>query len=142
VLFLFLFNLRTAFISTIAIPLSLLAAVIILRRYGVNLNIMVLGGLAIALGEVVDDAIIDTENIFRRLRENRALPAPRPIGEVVYEASMEVRGSVGCSRRSAPPTSSPSSPRWLRRSPSPRRCATSCSATRACTARTRRSYAG
>ncbi|MCC6715298.1 MAG: efflux RND transporter permease subunit, partial [Gammaproteobacteria bacterium] len=94
VLFLFLFNLRTAFISTVAIPLSLLTAVIILRRYGVNLNIMVLGGLAIALGEVVDDAIIDTENIFRRLRENRSLPAPRPIGEVVYEASMEVRGSV------------------------------------------------
>jgi len=94
VLFLFLFNLRTAFISTVAIPLSLLAAVIVLRRYGVNLNIMVLGGLAIALGEVVDDAIIDTENIFRRLRENRSLPAPRPVGEVVYEASMEVRGSV------------------------------------------------
>lgn len=94
VLFLFLFNLRTAFISAVAIPLSLLAAVIILRRYGVNLNIMVLGGLAIALGEVVDDAIIDTENIFRRLRENAALPAPRPIGAVVYEASMEVRGSV------------------------------------------------
>lgn len=94
VLFLFLFNLRTAFISAVAIPLSLLIAVIVLRRYGVNLNIMVLGGLAIALGEVVDDAIIDTENIFRRLRENRALGSPRSIGEVVFSASMEVRGSV------------------------------------------------
>lgn len=94
VLFLFLFNLRTAFISAMAIPLSVLTAIIVLRHYGVNLNIMVLGGLAIALGEVVDDAIIDTENIFRRLRENRALGAPRPVSEVVFAASMEVRGSV------------------------------------------------
>lgn len=94
VLFAFLFDLRTAFISAIAIPLSLLAAVIVLRRFDVNLNIMVLGGLAIALGEVVDDAIIDTENIFRRLRENRLLPSPRPASKVVHAASMEVRGSV------------------------------------------------
>jgi len=94
VLFLFLFNLRTAAISAAAIPLSLLAAVIVLRQQGVNLNIMVLGGLAIALGEVVDDAIIDTENIFRRLRENRALAEPRRIAQVVFDASMEVRGSV------------------------------------------------
>src|SRR5690606_6807256 len=77
-----------------AIPLSLLAAVIVLLEAGVNLNIMVLGGLAIALGEVVDDAIIDTENIFRRLRENAASAAPRPPHEVVFHASMEVRGSV------------------------------------------------
>ncbi|RME33955.1 MAG: efflux RND transporter permease subunit [Gammaproteobacteria bacterium] len=94
VLVLFLFNLRTALISAIAIPLSLLSAVIVLLEMGVNLNIMVLGGLAIALGEVVDDAIIDTENIFRRLRENRSSPSPLPIHEVVYRASMEVRGSV------------------------------------------------
>ena len=60
---------RTAFISALAIPLSLLGAVVVLLRLGFNLNIMVLGGLAIALGEVVDDAIIDTENIFRRLME-------------------------------------------------------------------------
>lgn len=73
VLYLFLFNFRTAFISALAIPLSLLAAVIVLLEMGINLNIMVLGGLAIALGEVVDDAIIDTENIFRRLRENRRI---------------------------------------------------------------------
>ena len=94
ILFIFLFNLRTAFISAIAIPLSLLGAALILRQFGVNLNIMVLGGLAIALGEVVDDAIIDTENIFRRLRENRTARDPRPAAEVVYQASMEVRGSV------------------------------------------------
>jgi Cu/Ag efflux pump CusA len=59
-----------------------------------GLNIMVLGGLAIALGEVVDDAIIDTENIFRRLRENRLLAQPLPAYQVVYQASMEVRSSV------------------------------------------------
>ncbi len=94
VLFLFLFNIRTAVISALAIPLSLMSAVIVLLDLGVNLNIMVLGGLAIALGEVVDDAIIDTENIFRRLRENRALATPRPLDQVVFEASMEVRGSV------------------------------------------------
>ncbi|GBG12822.1 acriflavin resistance protein [Novimethylophilus kurashikiensis] len=94
VLFLFLFNVRTAFISATAIPLSLLTAILILGYFGVSLNIMVLGGLAIALGEVVDDAIIDTENIFRRLRENRLLEQPRPTHEVVFDASMEVRSSV------------------------------------------------
>ncbi|MFH1043976.1 MAG: efflux RND transporter permease subunit [Pseudomonadota bacterium] len=94
VLFLFLFNARTAFISATAIPLSLLAAILILNRYGIGLNIMVLGGLAIALGEVVDDAIIDTENIFRRLRENHQLATPLPLHEVVFNASMEVRNSV------------------------------------------------
>ena len=94
VLFLFLFNVRTAFISATAIPLSLLAATIILGYFGTGLNIMVLGGLAIALGEVVDDAIIDTENIFRRLRENRLLATPLPAYQVVYNASMEVRSSV------------------------------------------------
>src|SRR4030067_2032794 len=61
---------------------------------GINLNVMVLGGLAIALGEVVDDAIIDTENIFRRLRQNRHHDKPRSDFEVVFNASMEVRGSV------------------------------------------------
>jgi CzcA family heavy metal efflux pump len=94
VLFLFLFNYRTAFICTTAIPASLLSAVIVLDFFGVGLNIMILGGLAIALGEVVDDAIIDTENIFRRLRENRAAPRPRPVSEVVLAASVEVRSSV------------------------------------------------
>ncbi|MDD5033704.1 MAG: efflux RND transporter permease subunit [Methylococcaceae bacterium] len=94
VLYLFLFDARTAFISALAIPLSLLGAVVVLLGLGVNLNLMVLGGLAIALGEVVDDAIIDTENIFRRLRENRHLSQPRPLSRVVFAASMEVRGSV------------------------------------------------
>jgi len=94
VLFLFLFNVRTAFISATAIPLSLLTAIIVLDYFGIGLNIMVLGGLAIALGEVVDDAIIDTENIFRRLRENRSLAIPRPAHQVVFDASMEVRSSV------------------------------------------------
>lgn len=94
ILFLFLFNVRTAFISATAIPLSLLTAIVLLSYFGVGLNIMVLGGLAIALGEVVDDAIIDTENIFRRLRENRLLSKPLSIFKVVFEASMEVRSSV------------------------------------------------
>lgn len=94
ILFLFLFNVRTAFISATAIPLSLLTAVIVLYHFGMGLNIMVLGGLAIALGEVVDDAIIDAENIFRRLRENRLLPNPLPVYRIVYDASMEVRKSV------------------------------------------------
>ena len=94
ILFLFLFNVRTAFISATAIPLSLLTAIVALSYFGVGLNIMVLGGLAIALGEVADDAIIDTENIFRRLRENRLLDKPLSNFKVVYKASMEVRSSV------------------------------------------------
>jgi CzcA family heavy metal efflux pump len=94
VLFLFLFNLRTAAISACAIPLSLLAAVIVLQRLGVSLNTMTLGGLAIALGEVVDDAIIDVENIHRRLRENRVAAQPQPAARVVWRASIEVRSAV------------------------------------------------
>ncbi|TAL43371.1 MAG: efflux RND transporter permease subunit [Methylovulum sp.] len=94
ILYLFLFNLRTAFISAVAIPVSLMGAVIVLLETGTHLNIMVLGGLAIALGEVVDDAIIDTENIFRRLRENRLAAVPLPVTAVIHSASMEVRGSV------------------------------------------------
>ena len=94
ILFLFLFNARTAFISATAIPLSLLTAIVVMSYFNIGLNIMVLGGLAIALGEVVDDAIIDTENIFRRLRENRQLASPLATHLVVYNASMEVRSSV------------------------------------------------
>lgn len=94
VLAIFLFNARTALISATAIPLSLLSAIMILQSFHVSLNIMVLGGLAIALGEVVDDAIIDTENIFRRLRENRQRIDPLPLSDVVYQASLEVRSSV------------------------------------------------
>jgi CzcA family heavy metal efflux pump len=94
VLFVFLYSIRTAFISAVAIPLSLMGAATVLVKFGISLNIMVLGGLAIALGEVVDDAIIDTENIFRRLRENHRFTAPSPAAQVVFDASMEVRGSV------------------------------------------------
>ncbi len=94
VLFLFLGHFRTAFISVTAIPLSLLAAIILLDQFGVTLNTITLGGLAIAIGEVVDDAIIDVENIFRRLRENQGLAAPRPAFSVILEASLEVRTAV------------------------------------------------
>lgn len=94
VLFLFLFNLRTAAISCTAIPLSLLGAAIVLDKLGFSLNTMTLGGLAIAIGEVVDDAVIDVENIYRRLRENRASPAPRPPFRVALDASLEVRSAV------------------------------------------------
>lgn len=94
VLFLFLFNFRTAAISCTAIPLSLLAAVIALEKMGLSLNTMTLGGLSIAIGEVVDDAVIDVENIYRRLRENRASPNPRSLFQVVFDASIEVRSAV------------------------------------------------
>ena len=94
VLFLFLFNFRTAAISCTAIPLSLLAATIALDKMGMSLNTMTLGGLVIAIGEVVDDAVIDVENIYRRLRENRASGSPRPALQVVFDASLEVRSAV------------------------------------------------
>ncbi|MCA9242744.1 MAG: efflux RND transporter permease subunit [Phycisphaerales bacterium] len=94
VLFVFLWNLRTAFICLTVLPLSLLAAIVLLDQLGATLNTITLGGLVIAIGVVVDDAIIDVENIFRRLRENAQLPTPRSAFAVVLDASMEVRGSV------------------------------------------------
>ncbi len=94
VLFLFLFNFRTAAISSVAIPLSLLAAVVVLEKLGQSVNAMTLGGLAIAIGEVVDDAVIDVENIYRRLRENHSLPQPRSVFSVIFDASLEVRSAV------------------------------------------------
>lgn len=94
VLFLFLGHFRTALISLTAIPLSLLAAILTLDRLGVSLNTITLGGLAIAIGEVVDDAIIDVENILRRLRENQLLAQPRPVLNVILDASLEVRSAV------------------------------------------------
>ncbi len=94
VLFLFLADARAAAISLTAIPLSLLAAILTLEYFGFGINTLTLGGLAIALGEVVDDAIIDVENIARRLRLNRASPTPRPAARVVLDASLEVRSSV------------------------------------------------
>ncbi len=94
VLLVFLADAGAAAISLTAIPLSLLAALIVLDRLGFGINTLTLGGLAIALGEVVDDAIIDVENIARRLRENRAAASPRSVPAVVLDASLEVRRSV------------------------------------------------
>ncbi len=94
VLFLFLANTRTALISLTAIPLSLLTAVAALKAFGETINTLTLAGLAIAIGEVVDDAIIDVENIHRRLRENAASATPRPPLTVILEASLEVRSAV------------------------------------------------
>jgi CzcA family heavy metal efflux pump len=94
VLLLFLLDLRTAFISFVSIPLSLLTAVLVLDWFHVTLNTMTLGGFAVAIGVVVDDAIIDVENILRRLRENATLASPRPLWRVVLDASIEVRSAV------------------------------------------------
>ncbi len=94
VLLLFLLDVRTALISFISIPLSLLSAVLVLDAWGVSLNTMTLGGFAVAIGVVVDDAIIDVENILRRLRENAALAVPRALWRVVLDASIEVRSAV------------------------------------------------
>jgi CzcA family heavy metal efflux pump len=94
ILLVFLADWRTALISSIAIPMSLLTAGVLLNYRGGTLDTMVLAGLVIALGEVVDDAIIDVENIVRRLRLNQALPNPRPALTVVFDASLEVRSAV------------------------------------------------
>jgi len=94
VVLLFLFNLRSAAISCAAIPVSLLAAVLVLERLGATLNTMTLGGLAISIGVVVDDAVIGVENIVRRLRENRRLAEPRPPARAVLEACLEVRSAI------------------------------------------------
>ncbi len=94
VLFLFLLNLRTTFVTLTAIPLSIVITAVVFKMFGLSINTMTLGGLAVAIGELVDDAIVDVENIFRRLKENAALDAPRPILDVVYDASVEIRGSI------------------------------------------------
>jgi len=94
VLYLFLRDIRAALIAFTAIPLSLLAAIAVLNHLGMTLNTMTLGGFAVALGVLVDDAIIGIENILRRLRENGARPEPRARLEVLLEASLEVRGPV------------------------------------------------
>lgn len=93
VLFFFLMNMRTTFISLIALPLSVIIAVIILHFFGFTINTMSLGGIAIAIGSLVDDAIVDVENVYKRLRENKSLPASerKSTISVVYEASKEVR---------------------------------------------------
>ncbi|MEO2090258.1 MAG: efflux RND transporter permease subunit [Gemmataceae bacterium] len=100
VLFLFLLNFRTTFISLSAIPLSLAVTALVFKVIGLvtgtelSINVMTLGGIAVAMGELVDDAIVDVENIFRRLRENSHAATPKPAIRVVYEASAEVRTSI------------------------------------------------
>lgn len=94
VLFIFLANLRMSLITLTAIPLSFLIAFIVFRVFGLTINTMTLGGLAIAIGELVDDSIVDVENIFRRLRENSLLAQPKKTLKVIFEASSEVRNSI------------------------------------------------
>ncbi|MGE3822250.1 MAG: efflux RND transporter permease subunit, partial [Isosphaeraceae bacterium] len=100
VLFLFLLNFRTTFISLTAIPLSLVVTTLVFKLVGVitgtelSINVMTLGGIAVAMGELVDDAIVGVENIFRRLRENSHVPTPKRVLRVIYEASVEVRSPI------------------------------------------------
>lgn len=100
VLFVFLLNFRTTFISLTAIPLSLAVTAVVFKLVGwvsgveLSINVMTLGGIAVAMGELVDDAIVDVENIFRRLRENSHAAHPKPALRVVYEASREVRTAI------------------------------------------------
>jgi CzcA family heavy metal efflux pump len=94
ILVLFLMNLRATFITLTAIPLSLVMTALVFKWFGLSINTMTLGGLAVAIGELVDDAIVDVENIFRRLRENRHSTTPKHPLQVVYQASTEVRNSI------------------------------------------------
>ena len=94
VLFLFLLNFRTTFITLMAMPMSFAITLLAFHRFGISVNSMTLGGLAVAIGMVVDDAIVDVENVFRRLRENAALPHPRPKLQVIGRSSGEVRNSI------------------------------------------------
>ena len=94
VLFAFLLNWRTTAISLTAIPVSILATATVFHALGLTINTMTLGGVAIAIGELVDDAVVDVENIFRRLRENRAAGNPRSVFDVVVSASQEVRSGI------------------------------------------------
>jgi CzcA family heavy metal efflux pump len=94
VIFLFLLNLRTTFITLMAMPLSFAITLLTFKWFGISVNSMTLGGLAVAIGMVVDDAIVDVENVYRRLQENAARPKPHPRLEVIAHASGEVRNSI------------------------------------------------
>lgn len=94
VLFLFLLNVRTTLISLTAIPVSLLATALVFHYVGLSINTMTLGGLAIAIGELVDDAVVGVENVLRRLQLNSALEAPRPVAQVIASATLEVRSAI------------------------------------------------
>ncbi len=94
ILFLFLLNFRTTFITLTAIPLSIVVTGLVFKWFGLSINTMTLGGLAVAIGELVDDAIVDVENIYRRLRENKHAAHPKSALRIVYEASSEVRNSI------------------------------------------------
>ena len=94
ILILFLMNVRTTFITLTAIPLSLVMTAVVFAATGMSINTMTLGGLAVALGELVDDAIVDVENIFRRLKENRLAANPKSALLIVFQASTEVRNSI------------------------------------------------
>lgn len=94
ILFLFLLNFRTTVITLTAIPLSLIITAIVFKFFNISINTLTLGGLAIAIGELVDDAIVDVENVYRRLKENWVSDNPKPLLKVIYEASSEVRNSI------------------------------------------------
>lgn len=94
VLFLFLLNFRTTVITLTAIPLSLVISALVFKWFEISINTLTLGGLAIAIGELVDDAIVDVENVFRRLQENQALGKPKNSLQVIFDASSEVRNSI------------------------------------------------
>ena len=94
ILFVFLMNVRATLVSLTAIPISILVTILVFSVFGLTINTMTLGGLAIAIGALVDDAVVDVENILRRLRENRTLSDPRPLLEVIAAASQEVRSGI------------------------------------------------
>ncbi len=94
VLILFLLNVRTTVITLVTIPVSIVITALVFRYFELSINVMTLGGIAVALGELVDDAIVDVENIYRRLRQNSASDSPQPVLKVIYSASVEVRNSI------------------------------------------------
>lgn len=116
ILFLFLANVRTTLISLITLPLSLLVSILVLHYLGLTLNTMSLGGMAIAIGSLVDDAIVDVENVWKHLRENRQLPTAqrRPVIEVVFDARARCacRSSTRHSSSSSVSSRSSSSRAW------------------------------